>query len=118
MAGDGVLAFGQRDRDLGVRAAIELRGPPGARSGAAGTAFVDDREQALGGQLVEVEGGRVARQRERGGRVVPAHCRGGRGDVLVQTSPGRFVQGGDRLEIGLSVHGMILSPTSVDKTVS
>jgi hypothetical protein len=44
LAGDGVLAFGEADLDLGVGAVVELRRAAGAGAGAAGTALEAEGE--------------------------------------------------------------------------
>jgi hypothetical protein len=52
-----VAALGQRDADLARGAAVELRGPPGARPGPALTGGGTRDEQAVLDEPVEVERG-------------------------------------------------------------
>src|SRR5690606_4759595 len=67
---DVVAARRQRQVDLAVRAPVQLGGAAGTGTGPAGEAAVLDVEQALGGQLVEVEGGEPPLHADGRGRLV------------------------------------------------
>src|SRR5215204_3588940 len=113
-----VATFGNGDRNLAGRSAVELGGASRARPGPAGEPLELHRQQALVGKPVQVECGSGSREPQRlGGLVSADRCVAVR-DVLEQVPPDRLVQRADGrhpIRQRPMLHGHIVKQKSLDE---
>jgi len=93
-----VLASGQRDADLHLGAAVELRGPAGPRAGAPGEPTSLGAQQAFLDQALQVEPSRVPGDGESSCHLFPSDGQVLGGDVLVDRAAHGIGQGAECTE--------------------